>query len=125
MGSQSLDTFEVTMDEDTIIQNEWQDKELECFKDPMNCVIGYFCAWCMMCDSSKRLGKSVPLFCLFSYFCAPCALFSLRSETREKFGIEGSAGMDCACCCCCPLCVNCQVNKELKKREPDAEGLLP
>ena len=25
------------MDEDTIIQNEWQDKELECFKDPMNC----------------------------------------------------------------------------------------
>ena len=41
-----------------------------------------------MCDSAKRLGKSVPLFCLFSYFCAPCALFSLRSETREKFGIE-------------------------------------
>ena len=32
--------------------------------------------------------------------------------------------MDFACACCCGLCVNCQMNKELKAREPDTPGLF-
>ena len=51
-------------------------------------LFGWCCAWCMLCDNAKRLGKSVPMYCIFSYFCPPCSLYSLRNDTRERYGIE-------------------------------------
>ena len=126
-----------------VVQNEWQDKEYECFNDPMNMLMGWCCPLCMMCDSAKRLEESVALYCLLSYFCAPCSLCMLRKTTREKYGIEvnhnctllwlnkrntnffqGDTMNDVLCVCCCGPCVNCQVNKELKKRSPEKEGLF-
>lgn len=127
-----------------VVQNEWQDKELECFKDPVNMLFGWCCALCMVCDNAKRMDESVGLYCCLGYCCPICAIYSLRSKTREKFGIEvclkgainlsqrfnpfcrqGDTMKDVLCSCCCGACVNCQVNKELKKRSPENPGLFP
>ncbi len=73
-----------------VVQNEWQDKEWECYKNPVNSNIpimfwspwscsrwflpfsfsfsvlfGWCCALCMVCDTAQRMGESVPMYCCF------------------------------------------------------------
>lgn len=71
-----------------VVQNEWQDKELECFKDPVNMLFGCCCYLCMVCDNAKRLEENVGLYCLLGYCCPICTIFMQRKTTREKYGIE-------------------------------------
>merc|ERR1719382_1345013 len=77
-----------------VVQNEWQDKEVECFKDPMNMLLGWCCPLCMVCDSAKRVGESVPMYCCLAYFCPICTIYMLRKNTRQRYGIEGDTGKD-------------------------------
>merc|ERR1719232_99489 len=102
-----------------VVQNEWQDKELECFKDPMNMICGWCCPLCMVCDNAKRLGESWPLYCVLAYCFPVCTIFMIRKKTREKYGIEGSPGKDCLCSCCCGACVNCQGRHSPRPTEAD------
>ena len=40
----------------------------------------------------------------------------MRSEARERYGIDGSTGNDAVCSFCCGPLVNCQTAHEIKER---------
>ena len=92
-----------------VVQNEWQQKEWECFKDPktseyrvfiliwqnvkhdavaVSVLFGWFCSLCLMCKNAKDLGESVPKYCCLGLFFPMCAICMLRGKAREKYGIE-------------------------------------
>ncbi|TRY63546.1 hypothetical protein TCAL_08303 [Tigriopus californicus] len=100
-----------------VVQNEWQQGELQCFKDPMTMLFGWFCSLCLVCKNAKDLGESVPMYCCLSCFCPVVGICLLRQKTRERYGIEGDTTKDVLCSCCCSACVNCQTASEIKARE--------
>ena len=53
-------------------------------------LLGWCCPLCMVCDSAKRLGESVPMYCCLAYFCPICTIYMLRKNTRQRYGIEVS-----------------------------------
>merc|ERR1712226_1583749 len=83
------------------------------FSSCRNCLCGYFCPCCLMCENAKRLEKSQCLHCLL--FCLmPCIpTLITRGEVRELYQIEGSVAGDVCAACCCTCCATVQVANEL------------
>ena len=64
-----------------------------------------------------RHGQGGRLLCCLLSLCIPCLpVFVMRSEARERYGIDGSTVDDAVCSFCCSSCVNCQTAVEIKGR---------
>ncbi|TRY72924.1 hypothetical protein DNTS_011398 [Danionella cerebrum] len=74
--------------------NMWSSGVCDCCEDMGICCCGLWCSYCLMCKTSEEFGE-----CL----CLPL--------------LEGSIQNDCCVVCCCPVCVWCQMARELKARK--------
>jgi len=100
-----------------IIQNEWNVKWFELWKDIPNCLKAVCCGPCTICWNLEALGKEKG-FGWFLACCSPMAGVAIaRTLTREKYGIEGTDMQDWCLSCCCGACSEFQVAAEIKKRE--------
>lgn len=98
--------------------HEWQNELCSCFKEPLICLYGWFCAPCMYCHNASRLNAGI-LKHVCCILCSPSnyAMTALRKDTREKYEIKGSYCNDfCVSIWCCP-CANCQIWNETTTRE--------
>ncbi|XP_013397869.1 placenta-specific gene 8 protein [Lingula anatina] len=91
---------------------DWSSGIFGCFSDVKSCLCGLFCFPCLTCQTSTRMGEHccVP-------FMVPGGLITLRTRLRSMLGIEGTICGDCCATVWCPLCVTCQM-----KREMDSAG---
>merc|ERR1711983_620894 len=99
-----------------IVSNEWNVQWFELWADPMACLKVCCCPLCSNAANLQGLGKSGG----FSWFMACCfmvpSISMARTQTREKFGIEGEEMNDWCLSCCCPVCSEFQTMAETKKR---------
>jgi len=95
---------------------EWKQGICGCCGDGETCLCGACGAGCLIRRNADDLGKSGWLFCLLSCFCPCAAIFILRQEARERYGIEGSTAGDAMCSLCCYNLVACQTGAEIKER---------
>lgn len=86
----------------------WNSGLCGCFEDLYSCCLGLFCPCCLLCDVSSRMGEG----CMFPT-CCPGALVGLRVKLRTQENIQGSLCNDFCEVQCCPLCVLCQLSREL------------
>eukprot|EP00090_Calanus_glacialis_P046002 TRINITY_DN8820_c0_g1_i1.p1 TRINITY_DN8820_c0_g1~~TRINITY_DN8820_c0_g1_i1.p1 ORF type:complete len:110 (-),score=20.52 TRINITY_DN8820_c0_g1_i1:63-392(-) len=102
-----------------IVQNEWQNKPWECYKDMGICLRGVCCCFpmIMMCDNGKALDRPSGTTILLALCCPFIAVGLNRAAAREKYGIEGSSGEDWGCAICCGGLANMQTAMEIKARE--------
>merc|ERR1711981_1114719 len=95
---------------------EWKQGLCGCCDDCATCCCGCFCTPCQVYQNGEDLNKSGILCCL-GYLFMPCIpIMLLRTEAREKYGIEGSSGGDCVASCCCGPCASIQTANEIKSR---------
>ncbi|XP_044184878.1 cornifelin homolog [Acropora millepora] len=87
----------------------WRTDLCACCEDCGICCMGFFCAECLLCDVSTRMGEG----CCFPCFCQ-LALAGLRVKMRTQENIEGSLYDDYCCTICCGRLVLCQLARELK-----------
>jgi len=100
-----------------IVQNEWNVQWWELWADPMACLKCWFCTPCSVMWNLQSLGKPGS-FSMCMCCCQPLAGAAIaRTQTREKYGIEGSDLEDwCLTACCCECSIY-QVMAEINKRE--------
>ncbi|PNS14005.1 Pheromone-processing carboxypeptidase KEX1 [Sphaceloma murrayae] len=102
------------------------------------CMGAFFCSPCLYGRIVHRMKHfpQPPEATGFSYMNGDCGLYYAvncltggfafiismmkRTQHREKFGIEGSAFMDCLVSCCCTPCALAQAEKDLKVRSEAA-----
>uniref|UniRef100_A0A3B3UZR7 Cornifelin homolog A-like n=1 Tax=Poecilia latipinna TaxID=48699 RepID=A0A3B3UZR7_9TELE len=98
---------------------DWDSDLCDCCEDAQTCCYGFWCGPCLACTVSGRFGESrwLPLcdMCVDKMI-SPAAL-SLRVAMRHKYGIKGSLCKDIVATSCCPICVWCQMYRELKHRK--------
>merc|ERR1712061_93242 len=98
------------------VSGEWKHGICGCLGDCEICL----CGACVPCLLIKRnaddLGKPGLLCCLLSCFLPCIPIFMLRSEARERYGIEGSTAGDAVCSFCCGPLVACQTGAEINER---------
>mmetsp|Transcript_4155 Transcript_4155/g.3520 ORF Transcript_4155/g.3520 Transcript_4155/m.3520 type:complete len:137 (+) Transcript_4155:125-535(+) len=102
---------------------EWQESLCGCFSDIGSCCISC-CFPCFQYGENKSRvdgGGSFGPCCMYLltsfigvHTCLGCMT---RGRIREKYGIPGSAPVDCLCHCCCPCCALAQEAREIKKRQ--------
>uniref|UniRef100_A0A3B4DT33 Plac8 onzin related protein 2 n=1 Tax=Pygocentrus nattereri TaxID=42514 RepID=A0A3B4DT33_PYGNA len=81
--------------------------------------LGFWCPYCLMCNTSERFGECFCLPLVETCFGAlvPPLTFAMRSSMRERYRIQGTMCDDCCVSTCCSLCVWCQIARELKHRQ--------
>merc|ERR1711982_260329 len=96
--------------------SDWKNSMLGCFGNRGTCCCVSWCYPCAVYRDAEALNKSGLLCGLLSCIvpCIPTML--LRSEAREKYGIEGSTAGDAVAAFCCTPCVQCQVGNEIEER---------
>lgn len=104
-----------------LIQNEWNVQWYEFWTDIMSCLKCYFCTPCLACWNLEELDKSKSLACYLGCCFMTPAVAMARTQTREKYGIEGEEMNDWCLSCFCPGCSEFQVAAELKKRKESGE----
>ena len=95
---------------------DWKQGVCGCFGDCDVCLCGYCCPCLLIKRNADDLGKEGLLCCLLSCFIPCIPIFILRTEARERYGIDGSTGNDAICSFCCGALVNCQTAHEIKER---------
>merc|ERR1712080_272031 len=99
--------------------SDWKYGFFDCLK-PCNkmCCYACYCGPCSMYDMAEELeeGKGPPYLLLG--LCFPLVpMVMLRSQAREKGGIEGSAVGDVLAACCCPACAHIQAYKQVNPQK--------
>jgi len=92
---------------------EWKHGICGCSHDLGICCCGTFLPCCLTYQNAENLGKSGALYFLLGCVLPCLPVLLLRTEAREKYGIEGSAVGDLACACCCEPLVQCQTANEI------------
>lgn len=103
---------------DNLRQNQWTSGVCDCCEDMGICCCGFWCTYCLMCKTSEDFGECLCLPLLeicFGGMLHPITL-AMRSSMRERYHIKGSIQNDCCVVTCCPVCVWCQMARELKAR---------
>ena len=100
---------------------EWSSGLCACGDDCSSCVCTYCCGWCYLCYMYSQFGENCCVACLscgvpatggpVCYF-SP-ALFALRTAHRNRFGVRGTMCNDCCCTIWCPMCVQCQLKRDM------------
>ncbi|NP_001314834.1 plac8 onzin related protein 6 [Danio rerio] len=104
---------------DNVKLNQWSSGVCDCCEDMSICCCGFWCAYCLMCKTSEDFGECLCLPLLeicFGGMLHPITL-AMRSSMRERYHIRGSIQDDCCAATCCPVCVWCQMARELKVRQ--------
>eukprot|EP00096_Caligus_rogercresseyi_P011829 TRINITY_DN478_c0_g1_i1.p2 TRINITY_DN478_c0_g1~~TRINITY_DN478_c0_g1_i1.p2 ORF type:complete len:103 (+),score=16.65 TRINITY_DN478_c0_g1_i1:288-596(+) len=94
----------------------WKQGICGCCGDMEVCCCVSFCTYCSIYSQSENLGKPGILYSLIACVFPCIPIFLLRSEAREKYGVEGSTVDDALCSFCCGACVMCQTGVEIKER---------
>ncbi|KAL9957171.1 hypothetical protein ACROYT_G038775 [Oculina patagonica] len=89
---------------------DWNSQLCGCFEDWGSLCMGIWCPICLMVDVSSRMGEG----CCLPFCCGPGALLGLRIKLRVQQNIKGSLMDDYCAVQCCPLCVLCQLSRELR-----------
>lgn len=87
----------------------WSTGLCGCFEDCGSLCMAMCCPCMLLNDVASRMGEG----CCFVY-CCPAPLLGLRIKLRVQENIEGSLMNDYFEVQCCPLCVLCQLSRELK-----------
>jgi len=87
----------------------WSTGLCGCFEDCGSLCMGLCCPYFLLLDVSSRMGEGCCFVC-----CCPGALLGLRIKLRVQENIQGSLMNDYCEVECCPLCVLCQLSRELK-----------
>merc|ERR1711994_1242029 len=85
---------------------EWKHGLFGCMSDGGNCLCGWCCGPCLLCQNANKMGESPVLYCLLSCITPCIPLFLLRQKLRERNGIDGETSHDAVASCCCACCVN-------------------
>ncbi|XP_020899111.1 placenta-specific gene 8 protein [Exaiptasia diaphana] len=88
---------------------KWSSGMCGCFEDCGSCFLGMCCPSCLLTEVSSRMGEGCCFTC-----CCPGSLLGLRIKLRVENNIQGSLMDDYCAVMCCPLCVLCQLSRELK-----------
>merc|ERR1719361_921067 len=106
-----------TPNQDLKMASQWKQDFCNCMGDCEVCLCVSFCSLCQTYQTAEGLNKSGLLYGLL-WCIAPCIpTILLRSEAREKYGIEGSTMEDVAAAVCCEPCTQCQTAVEVKERQ--------
>ncbi|XP_073244903.1 placenta-specific gene 8 protein-like [Porites lutea] len=89
-------------------QRNWSTGLCGCFEDCGSLCRGIFCPFFLLTDVSSRMGEGCCFPC-----CCPGALLGLRIKLRVQENIQGTLFDDYCKVECCPLCVLCQLAREL------------
>ena len=96
---------------------DWKQGTFGCFGDCEVCLCGYCCGCLIVKRNADDMGRGDGLLCCLLSLCIPCLpVFVMRSEARERYGIDGSTVDDAVCSFCCSSSVNCQTAVEIKER---------
>lgn len=88
----------------------WSSGLCGCFDDCGSMCMGLLCPEVLLLDISSQMGEGCCLPCC----CPHTALFGLRAKFRAEQNIQGSLMDDYLAIQFCPLCVMCQLARELK-----------
>ncbi|XP_077083740.1 cornifelin homolog A-like [Siphateles boraxobius] len=117
----------VVLAPDNFKQNMWSTGVCDCCDDMGICCCGLWCSYCLMCKTSEDFGECLCLPMLeicFGGILHPIT-FAMRSSMRERYKIRGSIQDDCCAVTCCPVCVWCQMARELKTRRHNLVVINP
>jgi len=95
-----------------------------CFDDITTCLITYVAPCWTAGKNAEAMGENCILYGIAALTCVNIITNGLiRQKVREKYGIEGSFGMDVVCHCFCPLCALVQDAQEIKSQ--GGPGVMP
>ncbi|KAL9956824.1 hypothetical protein ACROYT_G038365 [Oculina patagonica] len=109
---QTTNTTVVVNQQAVVVQKatqNWSSGLCGCFEDCGSLCMGIFCPVFLLFDVSSRMGEGCCFPC-----CCPGSLLGLRIKLRVEQNIQGSLMNDYCAVQCCPLCVLCQLSRELK-----------
>ncbi|KAM7113286.1 placenta-specific gene 8 protein-like [Ciconia maguari] len=86
---------------------EWQSGLLDCCSDFGVCICGAFCFSFLGCQVAGNMNEC----CL----CGPSV--ATRTLYCTRYNIPGSILGDCASTMCCPMCVLCQLKRDINRRK--------
>lgn len=101
----------------------WSTGLCECFSDPANCCITFWCPCItfgqiaeIVDKGSSSCGTSGALYALIACVtgCACCLSCFYRTKLRQQFFLHKTPCADCLVHCCCEQCALCQEYRELK-----------
>jgi len=85
---------------------EWHSGICACGEDCKSCCFAGFCTLCYGALLSNRLGECCCTLCW-------AGVTPMRVKVRLMLGIQGTICKDCLLSTFCPLCVMCQIGREL------------
>ncbi|XP_038052883.1 placenta-specific gene 8 protein-like [Patiria miniata] len=87
---------------------DWSTPLCGCCESCCGCLCACFCFPCYECYVASKMGESC---------CTPCCLANatvvMRAYVRGRHNIQGSLAGDGCTTCCCPMCVLCQISREV------------
>ncbi|XP_058922986.1 placenta-specific gene 8 protein-like [Kogia breviceps] len=87
--------------------SDWQTGMFDCFDDLRICLCGTFCPLCLSCEIASDMNE-----------CCLCgASVAMRTMYRTRYGIPGSICNDFLCLAYFPLCILCQLKRDIEKRK--------
>ncbi|XP_026225903.1 cornifelin-like [Anabas testudineus] len=98
---------------------EWSSGICDCFNDLPQCCLAFWCLPCFTCITAEKYGECLclPLVDFIGFGgCIPSVTMSMRASMRQRYGIKGTIGSDCAYSTFCAPCVWCQMSTEMKRR---------
>merc|ERR1711935_148347 len=96
------------------MSGEWKHGIFGCLANCRTCLCGTFLPCCLICETSRKMGKSGVLYNILGCF-APCIpIVLLRQDARMQHNIEGSCLGDVCCSICCLECALCQVANQVQ-----------
>ncbi|OWM90310.1 hypothetical protein CDL15_Pgr014612 [Punica granatum] len=106
----------------------WTTGLCDCFDDPSNCCITFFCPCVTFGQTAEVIDKGntscfcagticVLLWYFFGVFC--CYTCTYRTKLRGLYSLPGDMCDDCCTHCLCTYCALCQEYRELKNRDLD------
>ncbi|XP_062268285.1 placenta associated 8, tandem duplicate 2 [Platichthys flesus] len=97
----------VTSQPGTFQPSDFQTGVCDCCDDCKTCICGLCCYICLGCSIADDMNE-----------CCLCGLgMPIRSVYRTRYNIRGSMCNDFMMSWCCPMCVTCQLKRDIDRRK--------
>ncbi|XP_064627349.1 placenta-specific gene 8 protein-like [Lineus longissimus] len=93
-----------------VATRDWHSGLCGCCDDFGGAMYTFCCICCKLCDIGKRTNEH----CCALNCTSGVGLVALRTKLRTMYGIQGGICTDTILTACCPLCIVCQMDRELK-----------